>query len=141
MAASGNAEPEMTTGCNMNEDVNVTGAPGCTFDWIAPTVALIGNIVFLIWTRRVNDINPWVIPLMGNVILFALYINITVFVSYKMKISRAGVNAFLDMGLKIFTPVIILYVFLYVCYPGDDNFVESSTYKRRNVGNCNCNQN
>ena len=123
MAATGNEEPEISI---------VTEASYWILDWIAPIVALTGNALFFFWTRRVNDINPFVIPLMGNVILFALYINITVILAYNMKTSHADVNEFLDTGAKTFMPIIILCGFLYFCCPYDDNFVETSTYSSAN---------
>ena len=129
MAVSGNEEPEFNI---VTEVVNVPGAQHWILDWIAPIVALTGNVLFIIWARRVNGINPFVIPLMGNVTLFALYINITVIVAYNMKTSQVYISGFMDTGLMTFMPIIILCAFLYFCCPCDDNFVESSTYLSAN---------
>ena len=127
MAAYGNGEPDINIGSDVTEVENVAGALSWNSSWIAPIVAITGNTLLYTWARKIQDINPYVTPLMGNVIFLALFINITAIVTYHMKTSQEEVGEIMATGLKTFMPIIILCVFLYSCAPCDDKFVESST--------------
>ena len=132
MSAAENGRPEISIGNDVTEVVNNADATSCWTIGLTTTLALVVNALFFIWARRVTDINPYVIPLMGNVILFALYINITVIVTYHMKTNQANTRDFIDIGIKTFIPIIFLFTIVYSCCPCDDSFVGSSTYSSAN---------
>ena len=135
MAGGGNSEPDSNIGSDFTEVENVTGVLCLKLSWTAPIVGVIGHALFYFWARKVQDINPYVIPLMGNVILLALYINITAIVTYHMKISKVEASEFMTIGVRTFMSIIILCLFLYLYALYDDKFVESSTYSspRKNI--------